>query len=320
MDKPRSMELKVGIFMVVCLVVVAGLVIKFGKLASLTGKSYPITVVFPNVAGLVRDANVMYAGISVGKVKSIKFSEEGELKVRVTLAIYEEYTIRKDAQFVINQSGLLGDRYVDVVPRSATAAALKPGEEVSGMSSVDLTEAMRSVVDVLKQTAGTIARIDDAVNRADQALKRVDEVLLTTQNLDHVTATLVNIDAATSNAVGAIASLRIVIEDSQQSISNTLNTFSTAANDLGNASKRVQNIVVDNEDEIHAAARDLASSMAKLNAIVEGMERGQGTAGKLLTDSTLHDELLKLVENWRRYGILYKDKNARPEEPPKATQ
>lgn len=317
MAKPRSMEIKVGIFLVVCLIVTAGLVIKFGKLESIRAKTYTITVVFPNVAGLVRDANVMYAGIPVGKVKDIRLSEEGELKVRVFLSIYEGYTIRKDAQFVINQSGLLGDRYVDVVPRSATAEALKPGQEVNGMSSVDLTEAMRGVVDVLRQTAGTIARIDEAVRRTDQAIKRFDGVVLTTQNLEHVSATLVNIDAATSNAANAIASLRVVMDDSRETISNTLHTLSGAADNMGDASKRVQKIVADNEDEIHAAAQNLASSMARLNAIVEGVEKGQGTAGKLFTDATLHDEVLKLVQNWRRYGILYKDKNAVPE-PPKS--
>ena len=317
MAKPRSMEIKVGIFLVVCLIVTAGLVIKFGKLESIRAKTYTITVVFPNVAGLVRDANVMYAGIPVGKVKDIRLSEEGELKVRVFLSIYEGYTIRKDAQFVINQSGLLGDRYVDVVPRSATAEALKPGQEVNGMSSVDLTEAMRGVVDVLRQTAGTIARIDEAVRRTDQAIKRFDGVVLTTQNLEHVSATLVNIDAATSNAANAIASLRVVMDDSRETISNTLHTLSGAADNMGVASKRVQKIVADNEDEIHAAAQNLASSMARLNAIVEGVEKGQGTAGKLFTDATLHDEVLKLVQNWRRYGILYKDKNAVPE-PPKS--
>jgi phospholipid/cholesterol/gamma-HCH transport system substrate-binding protein len=314
------MEIKVGVFLLVCIALVAGLVIKFGKLERFSARSYNITVVFPNVAGIVRDANVMYAGISVGKVRDIKLSEEGEFKVRVTLAIYEGYTIRKDAQFVINQTGLLGDRYVDVVPRSASAEPIKAGEEVQGMSSVDLTEAMRSVVDVLRQTAGTIARIDEAVRRTDQAIKRFDEVVLTTQNLEHVSSTLVNLDAATSNAVGAISSLQSVIHDSRQSISNTLNTLSVAADDLGDASKRVQKVVTDNEDEVHAAAKDLAASMAKLNSIMEGVQKGQGTAGRLLTDPTLHDEILKLVENWRRYGILYKDKNAGKTETPKPKQ
>jgi ABC-type transporter Mla subunit MlaD len=123
-----------------------------------------------------------------------------------------------------------------------------------------------------------------------------------------------NIDAATSNAPGVTASLRSVVDDSRQSISNTLGEFSIAAGDIRDVSKRVQGLVQSNEDEISATA-----SAARLNAILEDVQKGQGTAGKLFTDPTLHDEIVKLVQNWRRFGILYKDKTARPvAEEPKA--
>jgi phospholipid/cholesterol/gamma-HCH transport system substrate-binding protein len=312
LPQQRSIEVKVGSFVLLCLAIAAALIIKFGKLEKFSSDTYPITVVFPNVGGIVRDANVMYAGIPVGKVREIKLTEVGALKVRVTLAIYEGYTIRRDAKFVINQSGLLGDRYVDVIPQSATAAILKPGDEVEGESSVDLTEAVRSVVDVLHQAAGTIARVDEMVRRTDEAIKRIDEMVLSTQMLSHVSSSLANIDATTSNAVDVTAGLRGVVDDSRQSISNTLSEFSLAAGDVRDASKRVQILVANNQDELSATASNLAASTARLNAILEGMQRGEGTAGKLLTDPTLHNELVKLVQNWRRYGILYKDKNARP--------
>jgi phospholipid/cholesterol/gamma-HCH transport system substrate-binding protein len=316
LPQQRSIEIKVGIFVLLCLGIVAALIIKFGRLEKFSSDTYPITVVFPNVGGIVRDANVMYAGIPVGKVRDIKLTDVGALQVRVTLAIYKAYTIRRDAKFVINQSGLLGDRYVDVIPQSATAAILKPGDEVEGESSVDLTEAVRSVVDVLHQAAGTIARVDEMVRRTDAAIKRIDEMILSTQMLTHVSNSLANVDATTSNAVDLAASLRSVVDDSRQSISNTLSEFSIAAVDVRDASKRVQTLVANNEDELSATVSNLAASTARLNTILEGLQKGEGTAGKILTDPTLHNELVKLVQNWRRYGILYKDKNARPADKP----
>jgi phospholipid/cholesterol/gamma-HCH transport system substrate-binding protein len=316
----RSIEIKVGLFVLICLAIGAGLVIKFGKLERFSAETYDITVVFPNVGGIVRDANVMYAGIPIGKVRKIQLAEDGALKVRVTLAIYKGYMIRRDAKFVINQSGLLGDRYVDVIPVSATAEPIQPGEEIEGMSSVDLTEAIRGVVDVLHQAAGTIARIDDAVRRTDRAIKRIDEIVLSTQNLTHVSATLAHIDETTSNAVTLTASLQGVIDDSRQGISNTLGQFSLAADDVRDAAGRVRSLVQNNEDELSATASNLAASAARLNAILENVEHGEGTVGRLLTDPTLHDELVRLVQNWRRYGILYKDKNAGKTEPQKPKQ
>jgi phospholipid/cholesterol/gamma-HCH transport system substrate-binding protein len=315
----RSIEVRVGIFVLVCLVVVAGLIIKFGKYERLSAKTYTITVIFPNVGGLVRDANVSYAGIGVGKVRSIRLTEEGQLRAKVELAIYEGVVIRSDAKFVVNQSGLLGDRYVDVLPQSTTAPPLKPGDEIEGASSVDLTEAIRGVVEVLHQAAGTIAKIDDvarhtddAIKRTDEAIKRIDEIILSTQTLNHVSSALANVDTTTSNAVVFSMALRSVVDDNRQTVSNTLAKLALASDNLTSASKKIDDLVVNNQGAINAATKDVAQSAQRLNDLLEKLQRGEGTAGKLIVDPTLHDEILRLVQNWRRYGLLYKDTSVRP--------
>ena len=311
MAQQRSIEVKVGIFVLICLAVIAGLIIRFGKYTRFAEKTYDITVVFPNVGGIVRDANVMYAGIPVGKVREIGLSEDKTLKVRVKLAIYEGYVIRNDAKFVINQSGLLGDRYVDVIPQSVTAPPIKAGESVEGANSVDLTEAIRGVVDVLHQAAGTIGRIDETVRRTDGAIKRIDELVLSTQSLIHVSETLANIDEVTSNTVALTASLRTVVDESHQGVSNTLARFSTAAENVQTASKRVDELVVNSQGQINTAVKNVLESTQRLNDLLEKLQRGEGTVGKLIVDPTLHDELVKLVQNWREHGILYKEGPAR---------
>jgi phospholipid/cholesterol/gamma-HCH transport system substrate-binding protein len=289
----RSIEVRVGLFLLVCLIVIAGLIIRFGKYERFASRAYEINVVFPNVAGIVKDASVMYAGIPVGKVKRIRLTEQGGLRVKLTLSIYEGVKIRRDAKFVINQSGLLGDRYVDVIPQSATAELLKSGDTIEGSASVDLTEAVRGVVDVLQQAAGTIAHIDNAV-------KRIDDVLLSQKNLDAVGASLENIQTST-------AGLREIVAENRNALTNMLNNMSGAANNLSTASKRVDDFVLNNQDQIAAAAKHLSESAQRLNTILERLQQGQGTAGKILVDPTLHDELVQLVQNWRRYGLLYRE-------------
>jgi len=295
----------VGIFFAVCLAMLAALVWEFGKYQPLTRHTYDIDVVFSSVGGIVQDASVLYGGIKVGSVRSIALNQTGELKVIVKLSIQEGVKIRKDAKFVINQSGLLGDRYVDIVPQSATAEFLKPGASVEGSTSVDLSEAIHSVVDVLHQAAGTIERVD-------KAIQRIDETVLSRPSLDHIDSALANIDTVSSNAVGLTASLRGVVDENRGKVDSTLTKFSDAADYLKLASSNVDQVVLSNQEDIHAAAKNLAESTAKLNDILARLEKGQGTAGKLLVDPTLHDEIVHLVQNWRKYGLLYKEGN-RPE-------
>jgi len=306
MPKRRSVEVKVGIFVVVCAVLIAGMIMKFGKSQkSNAANTYKIQVAFHNVGGIVPNAHVMLGGVYVGRVASIKLQEDS--RVRLTLAIYNDVVIRRDAKFVVNQAGLLGDRYVDVIPQSATAEQLQEGAQVDGSSSVDLTEAIRSVVEVLRQAAGTIQQIDTTVKRVDGAIKRVDESVLSTESLAHVSLALANVDLVTSNAVALTGSLRTVVDESRGGVSNTLGKLSLAADNINTVTKRVDDFVAHNESDVHMAAKNLAESAKKLNDLLDKLEKGEGTAGKLLVDPSLHDELLKLVQNWRRYGLLYKE-------------
>ena len=309
MAQKRSVEIRVGIFFAVCLAMLAVLVWEFGKYQPLTRHTYDIDVVFSSVGGIVQDASVLYGGIKVGSVRTITLDQTGELKVIVKLSIQEGVKIRKDAKFVINQSGLLGDRYVDIVPVSATAEFLEPGARVEGSTSVDLSEAIHSVVDVLHQAAGTIERVD-------KAIQRIDETVLSRPSLDHIDSALANIDTVSSNAVGLTLSLRGVVDENRGKVDSTLTKFSDAADYLKQASSNVDQVVVSNQEDLHAAVKNLAESTVKLNDILARLERGQGTAGKLLVDPTLHDEIVHLVQNWRKYGLLYKEGNrSEPKKP-----
>jgi len=299
----RSIEVKVGLFVAVALAVAAGLIVKFGGAYRRAGDTYPIRVIFPNVGGLVRDAAVMYAGIPVGKVADIRLTEGKILEVRVTLAIHQGVVIREDAGFWIKESGLLGDRYIDVVPGTATAARLPPNAVVHGTTSVDLSEAIRSAVEVLRQAAGTIERVD-------VILQRIGATVLETQTLNHASSAIANLDAASSNAVSLVADLHAVIDENRGRVLTTLDQFAAAATGLSQTVQRVDGVVIANEDDLRTAVRNLAASTARIDDLLSRLEAGQGTLGKLIVDPALHDEVLHLIENWRRHGLLYKEKTA----------
>jgi phospholipid/cholesterol/gamma-HCH transport system substrate-binding protein len=305
--------MRVGLFVLVCLAVVAGLVWKFGKLSPSTGRRYPLVVTFENVSGLIPDANVMYAGVSVGKVREIKLDDTGKFRALVTLGISEGTKIRRDAKFVINQSGLLGDRYVDIVPGAGDAEPLKPGETVAGTTSVDLTEVIRSVVDVLHQAGGTIERVNGMLQRIDGAIKRVDEITLSTQNLNHVSSTLAQIDVTTSNAAGLTGDLRGLVKESRGSVTNTLAVLSAASENVRGTTRRVDDFVRDAQGDVKQlmknldeSTKNLTESTQRLNAILLRLEKGEGTAGKLLTDTALYNELMQVLRNLEQYGLFYK--------------
>src|SRR5690348_4467379 len=114
MDKKR-LEWRVGLFVFIGLVVLAVLLLQFSKSASFFRPTYNLYLKANNVGGLKAQAGVLMAGVTIGRVSEIRLNPEGT-NVTITLRIYKQYVIHKDARFLIEQSGFLGDYYVAIVP------------------------------------------------------------------------------------------------------------------------------------------------------------------------------------------------------------
>lgn len=56
-------------------------------------------------------------------------------------------------------------------------------------------------------------------------------------------------------------------------------------------------------------AQKLESNADRFNNVLNGIQKGQGTIGKLVKDDSLFEELKLLVHNWRVYGILHQEKS-----------
>src|SRR4051794_15692793 len=106
MSKSR-LEWKVGLFVIICLGVLAGLLIEFSKGTTFWKKTYDLKLRAGNGNGLKARASVLMAGVQVGSVSAIKLGPEGT-NVTVTLTIYDNFKIPTNSDFSIEQSGFLG--------------------------------------------------------------------------------------------------------------------------------------------------------------------------------------------------------------------
>ena len=89
MDKSR-LELKVGLFVLIGLVLLAVAVIQFSKGTSLFHGTYALRLHAVNVGGLKERAGVLLAGVQVGSVSDIKLADDGK-SVTILLRIYKQY-------------------------------------------------------------------------------------------------------------------------------------------------------------------------------------------------------------------------------------
>ena len=133
--RTRSLELAVGTFLVAAVIALFFLAIKVSGLSDETGKpSYRVYAHFQNIGGLTLRAKVTMAGVTIGRVTNIELDHK-RLNAKVPLDIHKDVNeISTDVVASILTAGLLGEKYIGLVP-GADDTYLKEGDEIEQTQS-----------------------------------------------------------------------------------------------------------------------------------------------------------------------------------------
>lgn len=121
MKKERAVQIRVGLFILVSIAIFIYGIFTISGNESLFQREYTVQTYFDNAAGLLEGGYVRLSGVGVGSVSSIRFSENPSLgKVRVVMTISEKALnrISKDSVATIKTEGLLGAKFVEILPGS----------------------------------------------------------------------------------------------------------------------------------------------------------------------------------------------------------
>ncbi len=124
--KKSTIELYVGIFVIIGLVCSAYLVTEIGQLK--TRDNYSVFAYFSSVAGLKKGASVEMAGVKIGSVTSVVLDTE-KLLAKVELSINKKVKLSEDVIASVKTSGIIGDKYISLSP-GASDETLAPGDTI----------------------------------------------------------------------------------------------------------------------------------------------------------------------------------------------
>src|SRR5688572_30546363 len=109
------LEIKVGLFVLIGLALLAGLLMYFSKGVTRFSRAYDLYLQTTDVGGIKPGASVLMAGYPIGNVTRLMLSTNGDA-VTLHLRIKQEHRIRINAVFVLEQSGFLGDQLSRYIP------------------------------------------------------------------------------------------------------------------------------------------------------------------------------------------------------------
>lgn len=295
MNDNTGVQFKVGVFVVIGAGLLALLILNFSKGTTLFNTTYKLTLVLPNAAGLKPTADVMMAGLAIGKVTSMELAED-ERSVTIKLSIVSKYKIRKDARFTIEALGFLGDQYISVsVPDAGSTTPdeigyLQNGETVHG-------EGAYNVLAVVQSVSGLIDQAKKTVKDLDQSITNINASALSTNTLAHFVLAVSNLDVVSGKAVGAVGEARDLLAANSGSLTATISNFQALSASLTNTALQLNEIVGTNRADVRRTIDNLTVASGKFKDIASELQAGKGTLGSLLKNDQMSAQLASFVSN-----------------------
>jgi phospholipid/cholesterol/gamma-HCH transport system substrate-binding protein len=270
-------------------VIIAAIVLFFIGTTWLNGRSIGGSsedywkIQFRDAGNLKTSSTVRISGVPVGKVEKIQLVDVG--KVLVSISLPEKITPRVDATAKIVAVGFVGDAVVE----------FNPGE-----ASVPLA---KSKIIVGSQALGLADRAQVLSDRADSILLGA-QAIVNQKTADQLRSTL----TALEGTLKAAQRTMVIYADSTHGptaeLTKTLGSFQRLSSRLDSALahpalSRTLSRTDTLTSNLAAMTAQLRSTAERLDTLLAGVNRGQGTLGKLATDSGFYYDIRDLSHSMR---------------------
>jgi phospholipid/cholesterol/gamma-HCH transport system substrate-binding protein len=286
-----NLELKVGVFVFLCLAIMGVLMVQFSKGTNFFVPAYTIYLTAPDVGGLKNQASVMMSGVKVGTVSDTKLSEDGS-SVTVTLNIYKTHVIRDSAVFSIETSGFLGDQYIAVTSQGTNGAILgTPGHlNATVEAPFDFQQAARSATRLVQNLDATGRRIDAMISD-------VRRLLMNEETLTNVASTVANLRKVSEDAHATVENVNDLVSSNRALAAQAITNLLVFSQGLDSLDVSAQDILSTNSLKISASLNNLEASSVALSNLLNQAQDGHGLVGTLLDDPATATNLANIAHN-----------------------
>ncbi|MDB4907393.1 MAG: hypothetical protein JWO05_2177 [Gemmatimonadetes bacterium] len=270
----RRDEVTVGILLTVAvsIAILGTLWLARGGLSS----GYPLYARFAWGQNMKQGQQVLLAGVNVGYVDDVKLNDNGYLQV--LLRINDDYKVPKSSTAAVRSVGFFGDVAIALTPKHASGPYFQPGDTVPpGLGEPTVGEVLQKV---------------DSIGGSVQAITKALETEMVAQGgLRDLRKTIAS-TAQFSQQLSAMAA------EQNRNMTLTLAEFRKSA---AVASSPTVDSTIRNLRATSANFAQLTDSLklasSKMNSLLSKLDSGQGTAGKLLTDTLLYADIRHTMQS-----------------------
>jgi phospholipid/cholesterol/gamma-HCH transport system substrate-binding protein len=293
-----SKEFKIGI-VVVC--AIAGFIwgLNFLKGTNLFSQKYYLYAVYPKIDGLIPANPIMVNGFKVGQVNTIDLIKEGKNKnkVIVKFLLTEDVQIPKGSTAKAVSSDLLGSKAVEII-YSDSKTYVSSGDTLLAESE----ESLKQSVD--KRIAPLQAKAESLISSIDSVMTVVNSVL-NTKTRDNLDKSFESVRRAILSLEQTAYKMDDLIGSEKLKISSILSHLNGVSSNLDKNGEKIDNVINNLSNltdtiakaQLKTAIEDAGKSMRELNILLAGINKGQGTLGKLAKNDSLYFNLNRSTED-----------------------
>lgn len=225
---------------------------------------------------LSTSSQVTINGNAIGKVESIDYIFETG-KTRVAFSVDPRFEFSKSSTIRMYETGIMGGNALAIINSFEGEKAVR-GDFIK-------SEVQPGLITSLKDNfSGLSTNLDKTLRSADTLMTSLNDVIQDNSDTG-LKATVAELNETLKSFKTLANSIDEVVKDNDAKIASVLESFEKTSASLAELSEDLKKV------EVSKTVKDFDHTLVKMNGILESLEAGEGSMGKLLKDETLYNNL-----------------------------
>ena len=271
-------EIKVG-FLAVLGIMMSVFSYNYLKGINLFDKNRKFIVKYEKVDGLSVSNPVTMNGFKIGKVQKINFNSKNTRELLVDIIIDNDVIFPKTSLAELYETGLIGGKAIAIIPDYKNDSTIAiDGDYLKGVIKPGLTELVNQILPQVQ------LQIEAVMKNAEIVLQNIN-TLFDDETKKELKSSIEDFSNLTSSLSETSDEISKLIADNSENLTNSLSDFRSASNNIKSITDSL------NSDDIKSITINLNSLVNNLNSITTSLKKSEGTAGKLINDKSIYDNL-----------------------------
>ncbi len=282
-------EVKVGITVLLA-IIVAVVGFRFMRDVPILRQSMQIAATFDRADGISSGSVVHVKGVKVGSVNRVYLNPESN--VRVTMRIDSDVSIPRGSIAYLTSLGIVEGKSI-VIELGDSDEMVEFGGEIEGVYVETMMEVLGSKGEELGDD------VSEGITELNRFLRQLNQTLTDETSAD-VGQTIQNAQRATGQIATTLEEKQQEIDRAIESGSRMMSQLDTLVTDNRPKVDSLMTSLEYNINELAAVREELEKATSNLNEILEKINHGDGTLGKLVNDPSMYNNLDSLTVEMNR--------------------